>query len=55
MVLISNDFSTADCTGNTEKKPKELHGRMMDERQGLTAPGLLSPVDGESLWFPSIK
>ena len=55
MVLVSNNFITADCTEDAEKKPEDLHGRMTDDRGALTAPGLLSAVDGGSPWSLPIK
>ena len=55
MVLISNIFITADCMQDTEKKPEELHGRMMDDRGARTAAGLLSALHGGAPWGLPIK
>ena len=39
--LISNNFITADHTGDTKKEPTELCDSTMNESEALTAPGLL--------------
>lgn len=53
--LITNNFITADCTGDTKKEPMELCDSKMDDRVAPTAPGFLSPVDGqgEAVRFPT--
>lgn len=51
--LVSNSFITDDCTRDTEERPKEHYGRMMDDEFAVDACGLPHPADDHSLFLPS--
>lgn len=51
--LVSNSFITDDRTRDAEERPKEHHGRMMDDEFAVDACGLPRPADDHSFFLPS--